>query len=182
MTIERTLVLFKPDFMSLVAYSDDYLLQNTHEGLFTVLQMIGLNTVITKINTKLVKIYRNMPRDVAEQHYIEHLGKPFFEELVTFITTDKCYLVVLEGEEFLIYVGPKPEGGYDLDHICPCAQSNSEEELIKLQHYSNFQWLLEKENEIKSDKWTPKGEELCRKLLNREWIDKPSTYKEKIYA
>ena len=73
-------------------------------------------------------------------------------------------------EEFMIHLGPKPEGNIELDHICPCAQGKTEEEVIKLQRYANFQWLPAEENRTKSDNWTPKGEELCRTLLGREWI------------
>lgn len=74
--------------------------------------------------------------------------------------------------EFQNHLGPKPKGNYELDHICPCAQAKNEEELIKLQHYSNFRWLSEEDNgpNGKWDKWTPEGEELCKILLRREWI------------
>ena len=75
-------------------------------------------------------------------------------------------------EDFSLFVGSKPMEGYELDHICPCNQSVNEEELVKLQHYTNFQWLLKSDNVKKADKITPKGEELCRKLLGREWIFK----------
>jgi len=68
------------------------------------------------------------------------------------------------------HLGPKPEGKCHLDHICPCSQAKNEEELIKLQHYTNFRWLPAEENIKKSDNWTSEGEEICRKLLNRDWI------------
>lgn len=68
------------------------------------------------------------------------------------------------------YLGPKPDGDYHLDHICPCAQAQSEEEFIKLQHYTNFRWLKSEENLLKSNSWTLEGEEMCRKLLGRDWI------------
>ena len=76
-------------------------------------------------------------------------------------------------EEFQQHLGQKPEGNIELDHICPNAQAQNEEELIKLQHYTNFRWLSANENNKKSDNWTPKGEELCKQLLNREWILNP---------
>lgn len=60
---------------------------------------------------------------------------------------------------------------YQLDHICPCAQAKNEEELLKLQHYTNFQLLSQVENGKKNNCKTNKGEELCRSLLNREWIN-----------
>lgn len=73
-------------------------------------------------------------------------------------------------EEFIIHLGPKPNGDYHLDHICPCAQAKNEKELIKLQHYTNFRWMQAEDNIAKSSNWTPEGEEMCRKLLNRNWI------------
>lgn len=40
-----------------------------------------------------------MQRALAEQHYAEHREKPFFEELVTFITSGPLVAMVLTGEE-----------------------------------------------------------------------------------
>lgn len=74
-------------------------------------------------------------------------------------------------EELINYLGPKPEGKMSLDHICPCAQAQNEEELIKLQHYTNLKWMALSENCSKNDTWTPDAEEMCRKLLRREWIE-----------
>jgi len=37
-------------------------------------------------------------RDLAEQHYAEHSAKPFFGELVDFITSGSTLAFVLEGE------------------------------------------------------------------------------------
>jgi nucleoside-diphosphate kinase len=39
-----------------------------------------------------------MERDLAARHYAEHEGKPFYEELVTFITSGPLVAMVLEGE------------------------------------------------------------------------------------
>jgi nucleoside-diphosphate kinase len=39
-----------------------------------------------------------MTRELASQHYAEHEGKPFFEELVSFITSGPLVALVLEGE------------------------------------------------------------------------------------
>ena len=74
-------------------------------------------------------------------------------------------------EEFSTHFGPKPEGNYQIDHICPCAQAQNEEELIKLQHYSNLRWLSAEENLSKNNKRTKEAEDMCRILLCREWID-----------
>lgn len=41
---------------------------------------------------------------------------------------------------------------YEIDHIIPCSSATSEEELIKLQHYTNLQYLTEEDNINKSNK------------------------------
>lgn len=55
------------------------------------------------------------------------------------------------------------------DHICPCAQARNEDELVKLQHYSNLRPCID--NLIKSNNKTLEGEKLCLILLNRQWIN-----------
>ncbi len=42
---------------------------------------------------------RQMPLEVAEQHYAEHKGKPFFAELLEFITRSPSLVAVVEGPE-----------------------------------------------------------------------------------
>lgn len=42
---------------------------------------------------------RTIDRATAEQHYGEHVGKPFFEGLVEFITRGPSMLAVIEGPE-----------------------------------------------------------------------------------
>jgi nucleoside-diphosphate kinase len=42
---------------------------------------------------------RRLGRDEARRHYAEHEGKPFFEELVTFITRGPVLVMVVEGPE-----------------------------------------------------------------------------------
>ena len=41
---------------------------------------------------------------------------------------------------------------YHIDHIIPCASAKSEEELVKLQHYTNLQYLYPKDNIVKADR------------------------------
>jgi hypothetical protein len=68
-------------------------------------------------------------------------------------------------------LGNRPENA-DLDHICPLSQARTPEEICKLFHYSNLRWLDSTENRyVKRDKKTSEGEELCRSLLGREWIE-----------
>ena len=75
-------------------------------------------------------------------------------------------------EDFMRYLGPKPCDNAELDHICPVAQAQTEEEVIKLQSYINFQWLPKEENLKKLDKQTDEGLFLCRFLLGRDWVFK----------
>jgi nucleoside-diphosphate kinase len=41
----------------------------------------------------------SVSRELAEQHYAEHSAKPFFDELVDFITSGYTLALVLEGED-----------------------------------------------------------------------------------
>jgi nucleoside-diphosphate kinase len=77
---ERTLVLIKPDGVS--------------RGL--------VGEVISRIERKGLTLaaleLRTVPRDIAEQHYAEHAEKPFFGELLEFITSGQVIAAVVEGE------------------------------------------------------------------------------------
>lgn len=42
---------------------------------------------------------RTLTAEVAERHYAEHRGKPFFEELVAFITRSPVLVMVVDGPE-----------------------------------------------------------------------------------
>lgn len=42
---------------------------------------------------------RSIPREVAETHYGEHADKPFFGELVDFITRSPAMVMVIEGPQ-----------------------------------------------------------------------------------
>jgi nucleoside-diphosphate kinase len=79
--IERTLVLVKPD--------------GVERGL--------TGEVLRRIEAKGYRIValemRTIDRDTATRHYAEHEGKPFFGELVSFITSGPLVAMVLEGEE-----------------------------------------------------------------------------------
>jgi nucleoside-diphosphate kinase len=77
---ERTLVLVKPDGVS--------------RGL--------VGEVISRIERKGLRLValrlRSVDRALAEQHYAEHDGKPFFESLLEFITSAPVVAAVVEGE------------------------------------------------------------------------------------
>jgi nucleoside-diphosphate kinase len=80
MAAERTLVLIKPDAMRR-ALAGDILARFERRGLH--LRAARLLTV---------------DRSLAEEHYAEHTEKPFFGELVDFITSGPTLALVLEGE------------------------------------------------------------------------------------
>jgi nucleoside-diphosphate kinase len=77
---ERTLVLIKPDAMGR-RLAGEILGRFEQRGL-------------TVRAAKLVRV----DRDLAERHYAEHREKPFFGELVEFITSAPTLALVLEGE------------------------------------------------------------------------------------
>jgi nucleoside-diphosphate kinase len=76
---ERTLVLIKPD--------------GVRRGL--------IGTVIEQIERKGLRIaaleLRTLDRETASTHYAEHVGKPFFEPVVDFITSGPLVALVAEG-------------------------------------------------------------------------------------
>jgi nucleoside-diphosphate kinase len=77
---ERTLVLIKPDAMQR-ALAGEILSRFERRGL-------------TVRAARLVRV----DRELAERHYGEHAEKPFFGELVQFITSAPTLALVLEGE------------------------------------------------------------------------------------
>jgi nucleoside-diphosphate kinase len=78
--VERTLVLIKPDAVQR-ALAGEIL------GRF---ERRGLKLVDGRLLT--------VDRGLAEEHYAEHAAKPFFGELVEFITSAPTLALVLEGE------------------------------------------------------------------------------------
>jgi nucleoside-diphosphate kinase len=61
-----------------------------------------VGAVIARIEAKGYRIVglkqMVIPREMAERHYGEHQGKPFFDGLVSFITSGPVVAMVLEGE------------------------------------------------------------------------------------
>jgi nucleoside-diphosphate kinase len=76
---ERTLVLIKPD--------------GVRRGL--------IGAVLSRIERKGLKIValelRTLDRETASSHYAEHVGKPFFEPVMEFITSGPLVALVAEG-------------------------------------------------------------------------------------
>lgn len=68
-----------------------------------VLQRRIAGEILTRIERKGFKIIglklMQIPRDLAEEHYGEHSEKPFFSDLVGYITSAPVVAMVLEGEE-----------------------------------------------------------------------------------
>ena len=56
-------------------------------------------------------------------------------------------------------------GLWELDHKIPVSLGKTEEEIIKLNHYTNFQPLWKKDNIIKSDKVLPEFEHLVKEYI-----------------
>ena len=84
--IEQTLVLIKPDAIRR-ALTGRILDRFEQRGL-----------VITAAKLLVVG------RELAERHYAEHVDKPFFGELVEFITSAPTLALVLEGESAISVV------------------------------------------------------------------------------
>lgn len=51
-----------------------------------------------RYDIKEMRLFR-IDHDLARQHYAEHVDKPFFDELVSFITSGPVVAMVIEGEE-----------------------------------------------------------------------------------
>ena len=77
---ERTLILVKPDAFA----------RNLTGEIISRFERKGLRLVALKLET--------LGRETAERHYAEHNGKPFFGELVDFITSGPLVAMVLEGQ------------------------------------------------------------------------------------
>ena len=78
---ERTLILVKPDAFA----------RNLTGEIIARFERKGLQLVALELRT--------LTRETAQLHYAEHEGKPFFAELVDFITSGPLVAMVLEGEQ-----------------------------------------------------------------------------------
>lgn len=77
---ERTLILVKPDAFA----------RNLTGEIIARFERKGLKLHALKLQT--------LSRETAQRHYAEHDGKPFFGELVDFITSGPLVAMVFEGE------------------------------------------------------------------------------------
>ena len=82
--MNRTLILLKPDAVQ--------------RGL--------VGELIMRIERKGLKLaamkLMSVTEDLAQQHYAEHIGKPFFDGLVAFITSSPVVALVVEGENAVL--------------------------------------------------------------------------------
>lgn len=81
MGVGRTLVICKPDAVERGLVGE----------IVGRIERRGLRLVAAELRT--------LEGDLARRHYAEHDGKPFFEELVTFITRGPVLAMVVEGPE-----------------------------------------------------------------------------------
>ena len=79
--MDRTLILVKPDAFA----------RGLTGEIIARFERKGLSLVALKQMT--------VDEDLAKRHYAEHDGKPFFGELVEFITSAPLVAMVLEGEQ-----------------------------------------------------------------------------------
>lgn len=79
--MERTLVLVKPD--------------GVERGL--------VGEIVSRIEAKGLRLiegrFFTIPKDLAERHYAEHVEKPFFPDLLAFITSGPVLALCVEGPE-----------------------------------------------------------------------------------
>ena len=79
--MDRTLILVKPDAFAR-SLTGEIIARFERKGL----RIVAL-------------AHMTVTRELAEQHYAEHAERPFFGELVDFITSAPLVALVLEGEE-----------------------------------------------------------------------------------
>ena len=77
----RTLVIVKPDAME----------RGLAGEILSRLERKGLRLAAAELRT--------ITRDTANRHYAEHEGKPFFENLVSFISRSPVLVMVVEGPD-----------------------------------------------------------------------------------
>ena len=78
--MDRTFVIVKPDAVER--------------------RLIG--EIIARLEKKQLRVVaaelRQIDNATAERHYAEHAGKPFYDDLISFITRSPALLLVIEGE------------------------------------------------------------------------------------
>lgn len=78
--MEKSLVIIKPDGVCRKVIGDIISRFENHELSINGLQMLRID------------------RDLASRHYRDHIGQPYFERLMNYITSDRSVIMILEGE------------------------------------------------------------------------------------
>ncbi|MEW6553555.1 MAG: nucleoside-diphosphate kinase [Actinomycetota bacterium] len=86
MPSERTLVLVKPDGVR----------RGLAGEVISRFERLGLKIVAMRL--------LQVDEELASRHYAEHIDKPFYPELVSFITSGEVVAMVLEGETAIAVV------------------------------------------------------------------------------
>ena len=81
MAVERTFTMLKPGVLA----------RRISGEIISRMERKGFDIIAAK----LVRI----PRTLAETHYAEHRAKPFFGELVDYITSGPVFAMILEGDD-----------------------------------------------------------------------------------
>ena len=84
MAIERTLSIIKPDAVA----------KNVIGEIYTRFEKAGLKIVAAKM--------MHLSQEKAEGFYAEHKERPFFKDLVSFMTSSPVIVQVLEGENAVL--------------------------------------------------------------------------------
>ena len=84
MNVQRTLILVKPDAFA----------RGLTGEILARFERKGLKIAALRLLT--------VERELAERHYAEHAERPFFGELVDFITSGPLVAMVLEGHEAIV--------------------------------------------------------------------------------
>ena len=98
--MQKTFVMLKPDAVQ----------RNLIGEIICRFEKKGLKPVALKM--------LEISRETAEKHYAEHKGKPFFDDLVNFITSGPVVAMIWEGKE-AIQVARKMMGNTDPQEAPP---------------------------------------------------------------
>ncbi len=149
MTMECTLVIFKPDCVQR--------------------RLVG--QILQRFEAKGIQIaglkMMRVDRELAVKHYKEHEGKPFFEGLISFITSCPVVVALLEGENAIKVVrtmmgstnGAEAAPGTIRGDFALSVQNN-------LIHGSDSPESAERERAL----WFSKDEEYCYEVAGTQWV------------
>jgi nucleoside-diphosphate kinase len=84
-----------------------------NERMFALIKPDGvqrglIGTVVSRLESRGLKVVAmrmlRLDRDIVERYYAEHIGKDFFEDLVSFITSGPVVAMVVEGPDVVSVV------------------------------------------------------------------------------